>query len=346
MNGVGWLAIGLVTGAVVAVLYLGGKAPAEEQAVATTVPLVTSTRPAGPTGLGEVIPGFSGGLMAVRRSDGRSLQLLIWPETGIAFNRSIPVGTSSPPTGVEFDHGGTALATVVAVSGEPGGVLYAGVPDAAAIVDSDVTGFAWDDTVPLELAYTRIGDGETELWVTRVNMADSRRVTGIVGVDGGVVAHGPWGYAIANGTSTLLVDPEGRTERVVSGQVLASGSAGFLAVASDSSLGLLDEPEDPVATLGPAGLDPTAAAFAADGIKLAVLAADGLKVLDTRDGSVIGGLDERPGVAELVWTPDSRFVLYPGLRGVFVLDTEGGMGQKILDSEIVVGLSMIVIGRT
>ncbi len=73
------------------------------------------------------------------------------------------------------------------------------MPEAAAIVSPDVTGYAWHDSVPEVLAYSTLQDGETRLWLTRGNLASSELVAQAVGIEGGVAAVGEWGVAVQDG---------------------------------------------------------------------------------------------------------------------------------------------------
>lgn len=336
-QGYRWLGAGLLVGGGLAVLFLGvdsAPGPTTSTVAASDTHVVTIS------GIGEEIPSFPDGLMAVKRSDGQSLQLVIWPESGDPSIMSVPVGTSSPPDPVAFDVSGRLLATVLPVPGEVGGVLYAGVPDAARIVALDVNGYGWHDSTPEALAYTTLGDGETLLWVTRGNLGESEMVARAVGIEGGVVAWGDWGFAVQNGDSVALLTNSGGITEIGTGRILASHESGWVAV-DDNGLRLLNvggggreiadvEFEDPI-------LD---AAFSPDGRLLGVLTVQGLRVIPVDTGPEVAVALERPGVAQAVWTSDSRYALFPGLRGVIVLDTSDGTVRELLPSDIFTGLGV------
>ncbi len=339
----GWLAAGVLIGIGGSILFRGADTggPTNE----TTVPTTAPTEPV-IEGTGEVIEGFPDGLVAAMRSDGRSLELAIWPLNGELYHRSITVGTSMPPSPVAFDSSGRLLATVVPSPGGDPGILYAGVPDSAVIIALGVTGYAWHDTAPTALAYTTREEEETLLWVTRRNLADSELVTRAVGIEGGVVAWGDWGYAVQDGDSVVLLTENGEIEDTHPGRFLASYATGWLAV-QDERVSLLNAGGG-TRSLDREGLrdDYTTGRFSRNGESLALLTRDGVSIvsLEEETGVVESGVE--PGVPQVVWSSDNRFVLYPGgggrgLRGIVVVDTEDFSVQQVVSSETLTGLGVV-----
>jgi len=332
----GWLGAGLLVGAGFTVLMLGVD-PAPE-ATTSTVNSVEGTRVVTVDGIGEVIPGFPDGLLAAKRSDGQSLQLVIWPERGEPSERSVPVGVSSPPDPVAFDVAGRLLATMLPVPGEVGGVLYAGIPEAAHIVSLDVTGYGWHDSSPSLLAYTTSTDGETSLWVTRGNLAESELVAQAVGIDGGLTAWGDWGYAVQAGEDVALFTGSEITT-VARGRVLDSHSTGWLAV-DDGEL-LLLESGGGIREIGEMTAAPMlAAGFSPDGARIALLSVEGLHLVSLEEPVVSTPVTARPGVGQVVWSSDGRYVLYPGLRGIIVVDAGDGTMRELMPEDIFTGLGV------
>jgi hypothetical protein len=336
-----WMAVGLIIGAGLAVILLQGtgQPPVTTSAVVETS--VTSSR----GGITEVLPDFPDGLIAVSRSDGQSLELLVWPLMGEPYERGIPVGASSPPDPVTFDVSGQLLATVVPVRGESAGVLYAGVPDTAAIVALDVVGYAWHDAEPRALAYTTLGDGDTLLWDTLGNLTDSQLIAQVAGIAGSVAAWGYWGFAIQDGDNVILSSVSGDLAEIGGGRILDSHKNGWIAV-DDEGLKLLN-PNGEVREIPSVGAEGPmiGASFSPDGTRLGVLTEQGLKVASL-GGDEIGEALERPGVPQVVWSSDSRFALFPGTRGVIVLDTDDGEVHELLSTGIFTGLAVLDIDQS
>ena len=337
--GWGWLAAGLVLGAGLAMLVL--------QPGATEAPTSTTTAGAGTAlgGIADVIEGFPDGLAAVTRSDGQSLELLIWPVRGDPIERTIPVGASRPPDPVEFDVSARRIATLLPVPDQVDGVLYAGVPQDAAIIATDVTGFAWHDTTALQLAFTTFLDNELQLWVLRDNRREPELVARAVGIVGQVEAWGDWGFAIQDDADNeiVLFTDLGEIKDTSTGRILDSEGTGWLAI-DNQGVSLLSSGG------GVMGLEADdidgevlAGRFSGDGQRLAVLTSERAHVVSIENGTLQVGTEARPGVPQLAWSSDGRFVAYPGLVGMWVLDTSTGEAEEILPNRTFTGVGMLPI---
>lgn len=345
-QGLGWLGAGLLVGAGIAVLLLG--VDTANGPTATTVPAdgPAPTIAAG-VGLGDVVPGFPDGLVATIRQEGLSLDLVLWPESGEPIVRSVPVGSSSPPRVVEFDVGGHQLATLIPVRGSASGVLYAGVPESAAIIAPAVTSFAWHDSSPRTLAYTTRSGGETLIWIATGGLGESEIAVRVVGIEGGLEAWGDWGYALQDRDDIVLFTPEGEIKDTASGRVLDSFSSGWMAIDRDG-MELLSAGGAVRDLAGAALQEQTAAkasaleaAFSKDGSLLVELTATGVTVVSVADGSQVVEIDAEAGMPQVVWSTDNEFVLYPGRRGVTVARVSDGATWEIMESEVITGLGVL-----
>jgi len=335
----GWLATGLVIGAGLAVLVLRPGAP--EDAVTST----TAGAEAGVVlgGIAETIDGFPDGLVAVTRGDGQSLELLIWPIRGEPIERTIPVGVSRPPDAVDFDVSGRRIATLLPVPDHADGVLYAGVPQDAAIIATDVTGYAWHDSDASQLAYTTFVDDELQLWAVHQGNGEPGLVTRAVGIDGHVEAWGDWGFAIQDDArdNIVLFTDTGEIKDTNIGRILDSDGTGWLAI-DNQGVSLLSSGGG-VRGLQMEGLEGQllAGRFSDDGQWLALLSSEEVQVVHVEDGATPVASDGRPGVPQLAWSSDGRFVAYPGSRGIWVLDTATGNTEEILANRTFTGLEML-----
>lgn len=309
------------------------------------VPTITTT--AGPVtaaGIGDVVDGFPDGLITTVRADGRSLETLLWPVHGEPYQRTIPVGASNPPSPVAFDVSGRRLATLLPLPEEADGVLYAGIPENAEIVDVGVTGFAWHDSTLRALAYTTSVEGELLLWTARDDLSDPSLVTRATGIQGGVTEWGDWGFAVRDQghDSTVLLSPDGEIETVQPGRVVTSHESGWLAV-EDRGMALSIPGEELRHLQGLESVSGVlSAAFAPDRRKLAILTSNGLTVLSVDEDVVTHAVEERPGVAASIeWTSDSRFVVYPAFRGLQVLDIDSGAETRLLTTHSFTGVGIL-----
>ncbi len=288
-------------------------------------------------GISEEIPGFPDGLKAIRRGEGRSLELVVWPQRGEPSLRSVPFGVSSPPDPVAFDLSGRLSATLVPAPDDVTSILYAGVPEGAAVVSLDVTGYAWHDSIPEVLAYTTFQEGETGIWVTRGNLASSESFAQAVGVEGGVAAVGEWGFAVQDGDQVALFDVFGNVTQLGTGRILGSEPSGWLAV-DDNGLALINvDGSSRVIPIGASSL--LDATFSPDGTLLAVVTDEGMTVLSLGDGIVVAETSEQAGMSQVVWSSDSRYAVFPGVHGVYVLDTSDSTVRQVMPADVFTGLA-------
>jgi len=337
-----WLLVGLVIGAGAAFMMIGVEPPVPSPASSDTDPGL------GPRvgGIGDVVEGFPDGLMAVSRSDGQSLELMTWPLQGEPYERTIPVGVSRPPGTVDFDDSGRRIATSLPLPETELSVLYAGIPENAEIVATGVTGYAWHDSVPYLLAYTTFADDELFLWVIRPGSREPELAARAVGIEGSISAWGDWGYVVQDriGKGAILFTPTGEIKHSHPGRVLGSYRTGWLAV-DNKGIELLSSGGG-VRGLGRGGIDDEVLTgrFSEDGEKLALLTSDGVLVFSLDDEGELLESGERPGLPRLVWSSDGRFVLYPGERGIWAVDTVDGDSEVVLTDRVFTGLAVTPIG--
>jgi hypothetical protein len=336
-----WLAVGLVVGAGLTVLVLRGGG---DGVTATTV-ISADPLEEVPEGIAEVIEGFPDGLVAVSRSDGRSLQLLVWPLRGEPIVRTIPVGVSSPPGPVDFDVSADRIATLLPIPNEPHGVLYAGVPDQAGIVATEVTSYAWHDTDAAHLAYTTFADGELQVW-TVSEPDDPQLVIRAVGIVGGLGAWGDWGFAVHDEErdAVVLFTGTGEIKATHPGRILDSDGEGWLAV-DDGGVTLVSSGGGVDGSEGVSG-EAISARFSPDAEEIALLTSDGARVVRLGDGATLVESADRPGLPEVAWTSDGRFVAYPAVRGIAVLDTADQSSERVLVERVFTGLGVLPVGAT
>jgi hypothetical protein len=337
--GWGWLFVGLVLGAGLAVLVLR---PGGTDQTPTSTIVAESEAASG--GIADVIEGFPDGLTAVTRSDGQSLELLIWPVRGKPIERTIPVGASRPPDPVEYDVSSRRIATVLPVPDHVDGILYAGVPQDAAIIATDVTGFAWHDAAALQLAYTTFVDDELQLWVLRDNRSQSDLMARAVGIVGHVEAWGDWGFAVQDEENEIvLFTGAGEIKDTSAGRILDSDGTGWLAI-DNQGVSLLSSGGGVMGLeLDDIDGEVLAGRFSGDGQRLALLTREQAYVLSIDTGALTVVSEARPGVPELAWSSDGRFVVYPGPVGIWVLDTVSGETEEILPNRTFTGLGMLPV---
>jgi hypothetical protein len=217
------------------------------------------------------------------------------------------------------------------------------VPESASIIGLGVSGFAWHDSVPLSLAYTTVEDGELLLWVTRDDLVSSELVARAVGIQGHVTAWGDWGFAVQDveEDSIVLFTGSGEIKDTHPGRVLDSSPDGWLAI-DDDGISLLSAGGGVVGIDRPGlAVGVAAGRFSNDGTFLGLLTRDEIQVVSLDDETELVESGARPGLPQLTWSSDGRFVLYPGVSGVVVVDTADWKVDVVLDSYVITGLGSL-----
>lgn len=340
-----WLAVGLGLGFALSLLFSGST---DREAITGTG--ITTTTAASSLGVGAVIPGFPDGLnVLVSPGAGRALEVLTWPLQGDFFYRSVPLGDIvRSGTAAHFDVSGQFLA---ATTYTPDGlILRSGRPNTFGVVATGVTGFAWHDSDPADLAWSTFEDGELEIWVSE-DLGPGELAVSAVGFGDYLVAFGDWGFAVGNpeGDDHVL-DPSGELVGSIAGRIVTSHQSGVLLVtdtvgasivATDDLETLFEAARDDLESwfdFGESSLDPPVlpvfgAKFSPDGQRVAMTSLVGLTVVGLGEGIETESFPLRGGSDSISWSSDSRFVLVSTFGGVLVLDTETGEISSILDSE-------------
>jgi hypothetical protein len=94
------------------------------------------------------------------------------------------------------------------------------------------------------------------------------------------------------------------------------------------------------------GEEAVAARFSPTGDEIALLGDDGSRVVSLDDGATLVTSPERPGVPELAWSSDGRFVVYPAVQGIAVLDTADQGSDRVLIDRVFTGLGVLPVGDT
>ena len=335
-----WLVVGLGLGFALSLLFTNST---ERQPVAGAETTTATAAPA--LGVGAAIPGFPDGLnVLVSPGEGRALEVLTWPLQGEPFYRSVPLGDIDLQGTAHFDASGQFLA---ATTSTPDGlILSSGRPNTFGVVATGVTGFAWHDSAPADLAWSTFEDGELRIWVSDDAGPGEPAVTA-VGVSEYVVAFGDWGFAVSNGGGiNYILAPSGELVGSIGGQrIVASHETGRL---------LLTDPDRVVAgsdletlfDLRRVGVGSVVigAEFSPDGDRVALTGLDGLTIVELGDVVEIETFPIRAGSDSISWSSDSRFVLVSAFRGVAVLDTETGEISSILDLETTRSVAVTPLG--
>lgn len=219
-----WLVVGLGLGFALSLLFSSSidRVPvAGEETPTTTAPQAL--------GVGAAIPGFPDGLnVLVSPGEGRALEVLTWPLQGEPFYRSVPLGDIDLAGTAHFDASGQFLA---ATTSTPNGLtLRSGRPNTFGVVASGVTGFAWHDADPADLAWSTFEDGELRIWVSE-DLGPGEVAVSAVGIGDYLVAFGDWGFAVGNsGGDDHVLDPVGELVGSIAGRIVTSHRSGRLVV--------------------------------------------------------------------------------------------------------------------
>ncbi len=339
-----WALIGFLLGVALAALFLSGGAPVETGGSATTIAEGFNA------GIGEQILGFPDTVNAViAPGNGRAYELVTWPNRGDVIRRSIPISDFTSGGRIEFDASGQFLAGFV--SSDEGQILLSGRPNTVAVIDSDVTGFAWHDTSSADLAWSTDDGGEFQLWVSE-DAGRPSLVTRGIGIEGFVSAYGDWGFAITavpeddpTAVTTRILDHTGVFVRTIDGFVLDSFHDGrFLVQDMTGSLKLVDN----VGSLGlnTVGLTDevvTAAAFSPQGDRIAMLGFFSLKVVDVLGDELALFESIRAGANQVVWSSDGEFLTVPGFTATQIINVESGEIHTIFEREAVRSFTTVSI---
>ena len=145
--------------------------------------------------------------------------------------------------------------------------------------------------------------------------------------------------------SIVLFTEAGEIKDTNTGRILDSDGTGWLAI-DNQGIGLLSSGGG-VRGLDLEGLEGPVIAgrFSDDGQRLALLTTEGMHVMPVEDGGPSVQSDGRPGVPQLAWSSDGRFVAYPGSRGIWVVDTLSVETVEILANKTFTGLEMLPLGE-
>ena len=340
----GWLAAGVMIGFGLSFVVLSANNVPSGATQATVPDVVTEEVEA--EGVGEAVPGFKDGLVAVTSTDGQNLNLTVWPVAGPFFERDVPLGTAMMRDQVHFDASARRIAALGFVPGEAFSGLMVGVPEAVRLVDIGVTGLAWHDSLPGNLAYTTFGDGVTSLWQLDIADSEPRLLETFDDVSAYIVAWGDWGYALQESTRprVRVLNEDAQLRRIDDGIVLDSHPDGLIALAAEEVLVVgavagVQDFDDRFSVLG----TPITAEFSPNGRKLAVMGETGLLVLAVEGDSATVRAEPRNGVAQIAWSSDSRFIVIPGVRGVTLLDTRGSRLDFLLGDRTAFGVATLPI---
>jgi hypothetical protein len=351
-----WLVVGLGLGFALSLLFSNS---IDRQPVAGEDTPGTTAAPA--SGVGAAIPGFPDGLnVLVSPGEGRALEVLTWPHQGEQFYRSVPVGDIDLAATAHFDASGQFLA---AATSTPDGLVFlsSGRPNSYRIVASGITGFAWHDSSPADLAWSTFEDGELRIWVSDDAGVGELAVTA-VGVGDYLVAFGDWGFAVGNpeGDDHVL-DARGDLVGSIPGRIVTSHDSGLLLVTDTDGASIVKRDDletvfevtrDDLEALFdfedsgivPPVLPVIGAEFSPDGQRFAMTGPVGLTIVRFVDGFELETLPIRAGSDSLSWSSDGRFVLVSAFRGVAVLDTETGEISSILDLETTRSVAVTPLG--
>jgi hypothetical protein len=315
--------LGLALGSIIAAPRLD-PVPQDDLQVVSPVTTVGERDETLDSGVAGAVPGFPDALVAVGAEVGSGYDYLLWPVGGPLITRSLTGGSD-----LKLDATGHYVALSQTVPDVPGALLTMGRFNGIRSVATGVTSYEWNDSETGELAYTIQEDGGWELYRVTGNFNPSV-VAQATGEGASVAAWGQWGYAIQlPGARVQLLTSAGEPKDTESGVVLASHGSGWILV-QDEGLELvsagggvrrLEHTEVPAEIL--------AAAFSPNGSSVALAGRAGVVVLDLDEPEEIF---MAPGFAGnwVAWSTDSRFVVGPARRGVFIHDLEDETSHQVL----------------
>lgn len=297
--------------------------------------------PVEPTDLGvsEIVDGFPDALVSIGRSPGRAFEHLLWPVSG-----SLVIRTMNGGDNVSFDRATQFIAHTSTIPDLEGSVLSMGRFTSIRPAQTGVSGFQWHDTRSGLLAFTSETTGEWSLFRMSADLSP-RRVSVDQPVGSSISAWGDWGWAITDGTRTVLLNSEGQQRAEFDGDVIASDGSGWLFAA---------EPEPRLVSAGGGvelvgGLDVVGsvrgASFSPDGARLAVVGTEGAAVVELDDDDQILFTAGR-GSNWVRWSSDSRFLIRSAANGVVVDDTATGESFRLLTSHTILTAGVVPLSRS
>lgn len=315
------VAAALVVAALVVGFLLGTGSVLESPEPSTRLGVAAETN-----GLATAIDGLEDTLLVVATNGSRAMDIVMWPPRGALSTRPAPIAWAAVtvdglPFGdfASFDASGRYIALAAPVASEASAVLMAGRLEEQVVVATGVTGHAWHQTEPHQLAVAIEEDGKTTLHVM-LGAPMSLSPVGELPDGARLVAWLQGGYLIRLG---------GELEGVLA---FAGGGGGFegeligadahgLMLAIDEGVSVMDETFRPEQAWYVA-YDGTVAAREPDTGRIAIGGPQGMLVV-TADGDRIAGL-EHPFVERLDWSSDGRFIVFADRVDVFVFDLETG----------------------
>ena len=337
----GWayMLIGLGVGAAGAFLFLDR---VDDPATPTTTAASsTSTTVPQPVALYTLPDDFEYGVELVVDAPLQGLSLVRVVEAGaLAEEIQLPLGDLGVTSLPRFDALGVFLAMTAPMHDAPGSILVAGPVANLEVVATSVNGYAWHDQNLGDLAFTRVVDGQVQLW-TQFQSGNNHQVAApLEDRNVRVVAYGDWGFAVENETSgeVVVLDLGGDVVRAHRGVLQDSHPDGHLLLRREGTAALVD----PAGTETEVLIGPTvddalqvrdgigdwwATAFAPDPGRYAFLGFRGLALVDQDGVHVVMANAQRPFL-----TVNDDYAMYPGeFGGMVVVDLDSGRDFTILD---------------
>jgi hypothetical protein len=339
-----WLAVGFIAGLGVSALFAfpQPEPPLTDATAASTREPDPARTAEAAVGVEASVPGFPDGLVTITRADGLSLRLTVWPVAGPLYHRAVNFGAQRPPTPTHFDVSGRRVATSIANPGSSSGVLFAGNPETAAVVATNVAGYAWHDADPGTIAYTSLQQGELQLWVTANPLAAPELQFSGFGLGGDLRAWGDWGFAFQKEDEVVLVSSAGEITDFLRGDLLGTDRDGSLVLAVDERIMITAAAGDILELSAPSQIGSAVnARFSPNGQTVAILGGEGVITASVASGEILTETPGRLGLPVLAWSSDSRFVAFPAFRGVLILDATTGRMTQVMRDLTITGLATI-----
>jgi hypothetical protein len=277
-------------------------------------------------GITDVIPGFSGSLVAIATTENSAFDRILWPTGALPIVRPMARGDN-----VTLDARAQFIAMTTVVPGLDGAVLSMGRFNLIRAISSGVTSFAWHDHDPGLLSYTT--EDRLGTHISTINSRGLKSQIPWVGPPGvHIVSWGEWGWAIQMSDEQLvLIAPDGVFKDSEPGRAFASLPAGWIFVIEDSSAKFVSAGGGVKRVSVAVDFGIVAdASFSPVGNKVAVAGSKGIVMLDrtTEELTLISDTSTQ----WVSWSPDSRFILSSAPTGINVYDTKTGSTKRVLTS--------------